>query len=418
MPLTKVFFFIFLIVIAGKAPASSRISINAENTPVAQIFSLLASAKDLNIVVDPGIEQSLTLHLVDVEWQDALTIIQELTNVEVSQHANILVVREKASQDVDNDQAGFPFSPGQAEWEQKVFSLQFIEAAKLEKQLTALPFIRSGGKGRRFVDHDRQQLIVWDDAETLHKIEQWIALHDRPQPQIEITAQMISISQDNLRELGVSWFNDSSNIEPGKLAKHEFTTSLGVAVPTLQIKTALTRIDSRLLFLELSALEQENQLEIIASPHLVTSQGRTASIKQGTEIPYQTVSGKNENPVINFKEAVLGMEVTPERVGQESIRLRLRLNQDVPGKVLQGDGKGPPSIEKQEITTEVLVANGTTLALGGVFQQQHQQGIAAVPWLGKIPLLGLLFRKQARQHQKRELVIFITPRLLPMVNIP
>ena len=418
MRLTKFFFFILLMVITGKVPASSKISINAENTPVAQIFSLLASAKDLNIVVDPGIEQSLTLHLVDVEWQDALNIIQDLTKVEIFYYANILVVRDMASLHSGNEKGGLPVSPRQAEWEQKVFSLKFIEAAKLEKQLTALPFNRSAGKGRRFVDHDRQQLIVWDDAETIQKIEQWIALHDHPQPQIEITAQMISISQDNLRELGVSWFNDASNIEPGKLARHEFTTSLGVAVPTLQVKTAITRIDSRLLFLELSALEQENQLEIIASPHLVTSQGRTASIKQGTEIPYQTVSGKNENPVINFKEAVLGMEVTPERVGQESIRLRLRLNQDVPGKVLQGDGKGPPSIEKQEITTEVLVANGTTLALGGVFQQQHQQGVAAVPWLGKIPLIGMLFRKQTRQHQKRELVIFITPRLLPMVNIP
>ncbi|MBT0730876.1 type IV pilus secretin PilQ [Rosenbergiella nectarea] len=412
------FLFMLTIFLTGSALASSKISINAENTPVAQIFSLLASAKDFNIVVDPSIEQSLTLHLIDVEWQDALDIIKDLTKVEVIQHANILVVRESASQGSDNDRGGSAFSPPQAELEQKVFPLKFIGAAELEKQLTARPFSRAGGKGKRFIDHDRQQLTVWDDAESIQEIEQWIALHDHPQPQIEITAQMISISQDNLRELGVSWFSDTSSLGPERVAKHEFTTSLGVAAPTFQAKTAITRIDSRLLFLELSALEQENQLEIIASPHLVTSQGRTASIKQGTEIPYQTVSGKNENPVIHFKEAMLGMEVTPERVGQEYIRLRLRLNQDVPGKVLQGDGKGPPSIEKQEITTEVLVANGTTIALGGVFQQQHQQGMAAVPWLGKIPLLGVLFQKQTQQRQKRELVIFITPRLLPIVNIP
>ena len=418
MGLTRFFLFVLMILITDKALANSRISINAENTPVAQILSLLASAKGLSIVVDPSVNQSLTLNLVDVEWQDALNIIKELTKVEVIYHANILVVREIAPQSVDNTQEQLSFSTRQGKLEQRVFSLKFIEARELEKQLVALFFSRAGGKGRRFVDHEHQQLIVWDDAESIQKIEQWIALHDQPQPQIEITAQMISISQDNLRELGISWFSESSNTVLGKIARHDLTTSLGITAPTLSVKTAIAYIDSRLLFLELSALEQENQLEIIASPHLVTSQGRAASIKQGTEIPYQTVSGKNENPVINFKEAVLGMEVTPERVGQQYIRLRLRLNQDVPGKVLQGDGKGPPSIDKQEIMTEVVVANGATIALGGVFQQQHQKGLAVVPWLGKIPLLGTLFQKQTRQHQKRELVIFITPRLLPLVNIP
>ncbi|MBT0723750.1 type IV pilus secretin PilQ [Rosenbergiella sp. S61] len=410
--------FTLMVIFTCGAHASTRISINVENTPVAHIFSLLASAKDLNLVVDPSIEQSLTLHLIDVEWQDALDIIKDLAKVEVVQYANILVIRMMAQKDPDDGRETLTFSLQKTKMEQRVFSLKFIEAAELEKQLKALPFESAGGKGKRFVDHEQQQLIIWDDAESLQRIEQWIQLHDHPQPQIEITAQMISISQDNLRELGVSWFNDTSSLGEGRVARHHFTTSLGVAVPTSQVKTAITQIDSQLLFLELSALEQENQLEIIASPHLVTSQGRTASIKQGTEIPYQTVSGKNENPVINFKEAVLGMEVTPERVGREYIRLRLRLNQDVPGKILQGDGKGPPSIDKQEITTEVLVANGTTIALGGVFQQQHQHGIATVPWLGKIPLLGILFQKQTQQRQKRELVIFITPRLLPIVNIP
>ncbi|WKX26640.1 type IV pilus secretin PilQ [Tatumella ptyseos] len=412
------FSLILLLAFNANAVESNKISINVEDAPVAQIFSLLASAKNLNIVVDPKIKQSLTLRLNNVEWQDALDILKDLTRVEITQYANVLVVHEITPLNAEDRGEEPSLLSQHAHWDKRVFSVKFIEVAELEKQLASLPNSRTGGKGKRFINRDQQQLIVWDDAETIKSIEQWIALHDHPQQQIEITAQMISISQDNLRELGISWSNDIPTSEPSQKTRYDFRTSLAVGAPTLHAKAAITRIDSQLLFLELSALEHENQLEILASPHLVTSQGRTASIKQGTEIPYQTVSGKNENPVINFKEAVLGMEVTAERVGQEYIRLRLRLNQDVPGKVLQGDGKGPPSIDKQEITTDVLVANGATIALGGIFQQQHRQDMSAVPWLGKIPLLGVLFQKQSRQHQKRELVIFITPRLLSIPNVP
>nr|WP_244968499.1 type IV pilus secretin PilQ [Rosenbergiella australiborealis] len=398
--------------------ANTKISINVENTPAAHIFSLLASVKNINLVVDPAIDQSLTLHLVDVEWQDALDIVKYLTNVDVFEQGNILVFRPLPASHRQEESETFSASAKKAKIMQRVFPLRYIEAAVLEKQLMALPLGGLGGRGKLFVDHDQQQIIIWDEEESLQSIAEWILVHDQPQPQIEIMAQMISISQDNLRELGVSWFNEMSGTTDTTTIRHQFTTSLAFSAPSLHVKTAIARIDSQLLFLELTALEQENQLDIIASPHLVTSQGRTASIKQGTEIPYQTVSGKNDNPVISFKEAVLGMEVTPERVGREHIRLRLRLNQDVPGKILQGEGKGPPSIDKQEIMTEVLVANGSTVALGGIFQQQQHQGLATVPGLGRLPVLGTLFQKKTQQHQKRELVIFITPRLLPTENTP
>ncbi|QGX90213.1 type IV pilus secretin PilQ [Tatumella sp. TA1] len=414
----KYLLLLLTVLVTFEVDADSKISINVDNASLAHIFSLLASAKGLNFVVDPAVEQTLTLQLKDVQWQDALDIIKYLARVEVVQHANVLLVRAEDPQNIESDLDASPPKNKKTPLIQRIFPLKFIEASELEKQLTALPRDGVGREGKLYVDHQQQQIIIWDDEQSLEKITQWILLHDQPQPQIEIVAQMISISQDHLRELGVSWFNDPPSSSEGGVVRAQFTTYLGVNAPALRAKAAIAKIDSQLLYLELSALEQENQIEIIASPHLVTSQGRTASIKQGTEIPYQTVSGKNDNPVINFKEAVLGMEVTPERVGRQHIRLRLRLNQDVPGKVLQSEGKGPPSIDKQEIKTEVVVENGTTIALGGIFQQHQHQGMAAIPGLGRIPLIGLLFQKQTREHQKRELVIFITPRLLPTGNLP
>jgi len=412
--LSKLFCLIMFVMFS--AQAREKISINVENTPAAQVFSLLASARQLNLVVDPAIEQLLTLQLTDVEWQDALDIVQYLAKVEIVEYANMLLVREAMAKNEENEQALLNPRKQKVDLIQRTFPLKFIEAAELEKQLRNLPHKMIARPQQIYVDHTRQQIVVWDSEEALAQIEQWIVLHDQPQPQIEITAQMISISENNLRELGVSWFNETSGDNEVRPPNYQFMTSLGVTTPALLAKASIAKIDSHLLFLELSALEQENQLEIIAIPRLVTSQGRTASIKQGTEIPYQTVSGKNDNPVTNFKEAVLGMEVTPERVGRAYIRLRLRLNQDVPGKILQSEGRGPPSIDKQEITTEVVVMDGETLALGGIFQQQQHQGTTRVPWLGQVPFLGALFKKQAQDHQKRELVIFITPRILPVVD--
>ncbi|TNK24468.1 DUF2531 family protein [Escherichia coli] len=172
------------------------------------------------------------------------------------------------------------------------------------------------------------------------------------------------------------------------------------------------RINGRLLDLELSALEQKQQLDIIASPRLLASHLQPASIKQGSEIPYQVSSGESGATSVEFKEAVLGMEVTPTVLQKGRIRLKLHISQNVPGQVLQQADGEVLAIDKQEIETQVEVKSGETLALGGIFTRKNKSGQDSVPLLGDIPWFGQLFRHDGKEDERRELVVFITPRLV------
>lgn len=171
------------------------------------------------------------------------------------------------------------------------------------------------------------------------------------------------------------------------------------------------KINGRLLELELSALERKQQVEIIASPRLLASHMQPASIKQGSEIPYQVSSGESGATSVEFKEAVLGMEVTPTVLQQGRVRLKLRISENTPAVLKQENGEAL-AIDKQEIETLVEVRSGETLALGGIFSQKNKTARDSVPLLGDIPVLGRLFRRDGKDNERRELVVFITPRIL------
>lgn len=193
-------------------------------------------------------------------------------------------------------------------------------------------------------------------------------------------------------------------------------TALGsqLAVGNASTRTGFNigRINGRLLALELSALEQKQQVDIIASPRLLASHMQPASIKQGSEIPYQVSRGENGATSVEFKEAVLGMEVTPTVLQQNRVRLKLRISENTPGQVLQQENGEVLAIDKQEIETQVEVNSGETLALGGIFSQKNKSARDSIPLLGDIPLLGHLFRRDGKDNERRELVVFITPRIL------
>lgn len=189
-------------------------------------------------------------------------------------------------------------------------------------------------------------------------------------------------------------------------------SDLSVATATTHVGFNIGRINGRLLDLELSALEQKQQLDIIANPRLLASHLQPASIKQGSEIPYQVSSGESGATSVEFKEAVLGMEVTPTVLQKGRIRLKLHISQNVPGQVLQQADGEVLAIDKQEIETQVEVKSGETLALGGIFTRKNKSGQDSVPLLGDIPWFGQLFRHDGKEDERRELVVFITPRLV------
>jgi len=215
------------------------------------------------------------------------------------------------------------------------------------------------------------------------------------------------MNQQSLRELGVKWSNGESDDGGVSVA-----ADLSVANASTRLGFTIGHIDGRMLAFELSALEQRHQVEIIASPRLLASHQQPASIKQGSEIPYQVSSGESGATSVEFKEAVLGMEVTPVIQQGGRIRLKLRISQNMPGQVLQQAEGEVLAIDKQEIETMVDVKNGETIALGGIFQQKHKDGSDRVPILGQLPLLGGLFRHNGKDEERRELVVFITPKLV------
>ncbi|MEQ1963401.1 secretin N-terminal domain-containing protein [Xenorhabdus khoisanae] len=294
------------------------------------------------------------------------------------------------------------------EIEYQAIALQYADAGQIAEQLQKnLPsLLTKWGK----VEHDplTNSLILEDKFDAITRIKNWLKEVDTPKQQVQITAHIVTSSREALHELGIHWgmIADPLNRSMG-LNRLNLHQPAGIQRHRLVLNTA--RIHSSLLEMELSALEQENQLDIIASPRLTASHQQPASIKQGSDIPY-VVQHKGKT-TIQFKEAVLGMEVTPHILRQGKIRLALKISQNAPGFPINQGGNENLAIDKQEIMTQVTVRNGETLILGGIFQQKKGANLQKVPYLSEIPLLGSLFNQKGEQHSRRELVIFITPQL-------
>lgn len=393
--------------IFANTEAGATVSIDFEDGPLAELIRTLASLNHLKVHIDPAITSKISIHLHKIRWHDAWLRIAKQSNLSITCKANLLEVREangvtkKPSQNPDKSNlVSIAISP----LYRKVKSLAEMVKPQVEGVLSEQSAI--------IIDEEANRLILYGEANQITKFEKWIYLLDKPLDQIEITAHIVTISEDHLKELGVNWHSyDAENIAT-MLSNPALDIPLSVPGAAINARVTLAKIGGRLLDLELSALELENQIDIIASPRLVTSNHKMASIKQGTEIPYTTSSGKrDEYPIIEFKEAVLGMQITPEVMGNEMIRLRIHLSQNVPGKALHESDNSPISIDKQEIDTEVMIKNGQTLALGGIFQQQSHNERRQVPGFGSLPWIGAFFRRDIRQERRRELVIFITPNL-------
>lgn len=270
-------------------------------------------------------------------------------------------------------------------------------------------------EGRVEADFLTNSLLIEETTDSLNRLLTWVDEIDTPQQQVQITAHIISSSREALHELGIHWgiFHPESTIQDQDTAKIG-ANRLNLHQPgdghSNYLGINIAKLGGSFLEMELSALEQENQLDIIASPRLTTAHDQLASIKQGSDIPY--TSQDKDKITVEFKEAVLGMEVTPQILRNKKIKLSLRISQNAPGISLSQAGSEHFSIDKQEIVTQVIVRDGETLILGGIFQQKKHNKEQKVPFLSAIPLLGVLFDHHSTGTSRRELVIFITPRLI------
>lgn len=390
-----------------------RLSLTFDDAPVERILQALADYQQTNLLIAPGVEGRLSLRLDNVGWDRALALVTQLAKLTVVQEEGVLLVYPESWQQLQAQQEKVEREEEkqQTPLEQQTVTLHYASASDIYRSLQAERSLMTP-RGSVTVDSRTNSLLLRDTAEALRDTERWLKALDLPLEQVELAAHIVTINEEHLRELGVNWGSSSAEVVTQALRNPLLEIPLAVSNPAFRAGVTLGQVSGELLNLELSALEQENQIEIIASPRLFTSHQQTASIKQGTEIPYEVKSGNSGATAIEFKEAVLGMEVTPVVLGNGRIQLKLRLSQNLPGRSLNIGDNQVLSIDKQEIETQVTLRDGETLALGGIFQQQRTQSEKRVPWLGDMPLLGNLFRQQTDEQKKKELVIFITPRLV------
>ncbi|WP_421414329.1 DNA uptake porin HofQ [Serratia plymuthica] len=386
------------------------ISMAFQDAPVTLVLQALADYQQLNVVTATGVGGNLTLRLDNVSWQQALAVILRMGKLSMTLEGNVMMVfPEPDEQEKQRQQLALA---QKQPLESVTLTLNHADAVEIAENLNAQGSILLSERGSVVADKRTNALLIRDTAPIVALLTKRIAEMDAPLAQVQLAAHIVTINSESLRELGVRWGLPPDEGAAKPLRMGDFNVSLPLERSAVSAGFHLARIGGRLLDLELMALEQENRVEIIASPRLLTAHQQTASIKQGTEIPYEVKSGSSGATSMEFKEAVLGMEVTPKILPNGRITLTLQISQNMPGRsISRADGEAL-AIDKQEIKTQVTVKDGETIVLGGVFQRQSAQGADKVPGLGDIPLLGSLFKQSTKQHKRRELVIFITPTLI------
>ncbi len=385
------------------------ISLEFQDAPAPMVLQALADYQQLNLIIAADIGSNLSLRLVDVPWEQALAIVLRMSRLKVEREGAVMMVFTE--QDVEDRRLQAEQKMGPESLSNLSLALQYADAEQVADSLNLAEGGLLSPLGSVVVDKRTNTLLIRDTPASLALLKSWLAEMDLPLQQVQLAAHIVTISRENLQELGVRW--GMGEPQPtSALRMSDFNVNLPLPTSAVSAGFNVARIGGRLLELELSALEQENQVDIIASPRLVTSHQQTASIKQGSDIPYTVSRGKKGTTTIEFKEAVLGMEVTPKILRNGKITLNLKISHNMPGMAMKRGDSETLLIDKQEIKTQITVNDGETIVLGGIFQQKNSQGVNKVPMLADIPWLGGLFKQDAQQQSRRELVIFITPRLI------
>ncbi|MDO4431415.1 MAG: type IV pilus secretin PilQ [Lonepinella koalarum] len=421
--------FFILLYLSCSFVLANTISLSLKNAPTSSILSYLSEESGKNIVLDGNIETLSTLRLENKSIDEIFKTISKMNKLLLTQEGDIVYIHKKEDKPADvnispintlqNNMQNQPLVTA-PKLITKTLKLHYAKASEVIESLTKGSGTFLSENGYIHFDERSNSLIVKDSAKSLKNIEHLVKQLDQPTEQIAIEARIVTISSEHLQELGVRWGMFSPEAEHykfgGKLegnGLNDVTNNLNVNFPVTGGASAVLQvasINSRVLDLELSALEQENSVEIIASPRLLTTNKKPASIKQGTEIPYVMYNTKSEATDVEFKEAVLGLEVVPHLSTQNQILLDLIVTQNSPNS--QSGSSGLITIDKQELNTQVFAKHGETIVLGGIFQHLTQKGEDKVPILGSIPFIKRLFSQTRDKISKRELVIFVTPYIL------
>ncbi|OAQ14375.1 secretin [Bibersteinia trehalosi Y31] len=401
---------------------AQTISLNLKNAPTAEIISYLAEESGKNVVLSDNLSDTKSLRLENFTFEQILQSLAKLHQFSLKQEKGIYYISEKPLEPAKVNPIA-SITPKMPKLITKTIKLHYAKASEVIHSLTQGSGTMLAENGYIHFDERSNSVIIKDTATSIKNLRALIAQLDQPTEQIAIEARIVTINSENLQELGVRWgmfspnthhHRFSGNLEGSGLPMNNLNVNFPVnnaASMVLQVAS----INSRVLDLELTALERENSVEIIASPRLLTTNKKSANIKQGTEIPYAVYSQKDELRNIEFREAVLGLEVTPHLSKNNQILLDLVVSQNSPNS--QTTGSDMVTIDKQEINTQVFAKHGETIVLGGIFQHLIAKGEDRVPILGSIPVIKRLFSQSRDKIAKRELVIFVTPYIVKSERI-
>jgi type IV pilus assembly protein PilQ len=419
-----------------------RLSLNFQDIEVRAVLQLIADFTNLNLVASDTVSGRITLRLQNVPWDQALELVLKTKGLDSRQIGNVLMVApaaeiaERERQEIEANKQIAELAPLQTEFIRIRYAnaeevVALFEAGSEEGGTLISP------RGSVIVDNRTNSIIVTDTSNKLAEIRNLINLVDIPIRQVMIEARIVIAQSDLAQELGIRWggayldvggddiysasgdidnvVNINQDVAAGNPPQLSFPgallVDLGVAAATSGFAVGYTSND---LFLtaELSALESQGRGEVVSQPKVITGDKQQATIKSGTEVPYQESSANGETTV-SFKEAVLALDVTPNITPDDRILLNLQINQDSVGDLVpSGEGGVIPTIDTTQLNTQVLVGNGETVVLGGVFKTEDVESVAKVPFFGDIPYIGRLFKNTTVNSTKTETLIFITPRIL------
>ena len=414
------------------AYTGEKLSLNFQDIDVRSVLQLIADFTNLNLVASDTVQGGITLRLQNVPWDQALDLVLKTKGLDKRKIGNVLLVAPadeiaaRERQELESQKQIAELAPLRRE----LLQVNYAKAADISKlfQSVTSADAKIDERGSITVDERTNNIIAYQTQERLDELRRIVAQLDIPVRQVMIEARIVEANVDYDKSLGVRWggsvqnkgnwntsgvsnngANASSTIgTPGSTSTNSPFVDMGAAANTSGIGIAFIT-DNVLLDLELTAMEKTGNGEIVSQPKVVTSDKETAKILKGTEIPYQEASSSGATSV-SFKEASLSLEVTPQITPDNRIIMEVKVTKDEPDYL--NKVQDVPPIKKNEVNAKVLVNDGETIVIGGVFSNTQSKVVDKVPFLGDVPYLGRLFRRDVVSEKKSELLVFLTPRIM------
>ncbi|MCW4454642.1 type IV pilus secretin PilQ family protein [Flavobacterium sp. MXW15] len=443
--------------VAARGYSGRPVTFNFQDVPVRTVLQLIAEESNLNVVASDTVQGNVTLRLINVPWDQALDIVLRAKGLDKRREGGVIWVApqpELAKFEQDKEDARIAIE-NRVDLITDYIQINYHNAGAIFKALTEAKGIggSSGGnggsgqnengflspRGRIVADDRTNTLMISDIPKKVSQMRELIDVIDRPVDQVLIEGRIVIATDTFARDLGAKFgvggrrsYNNGDNtatIGSGASGNANATRGLNVSLPAGSFTNpgaagapsiAYTLLGANFnLDLELSALQEEGRGEVISNPRIVTANQREGVIKQGKEIGYVTITGGGSagggqaTPNVQFKEVLLELKVTPTITQDNRVFLNMNVKKDEVDQYLELDGYGVvPTINRREINTAVLVEDGQTVVIGGVYEFSDRSSVAKVPFLGDVPFLGNLFKKRGRGKDKAELLVFVTPKIL------